>query len=295
MGKHKDDEIMDLDFIDSSSSGTLSLAEVFFHVKENYASIPVKELIKRGLVESSTIPDVAAFFATNLSQASLYKKSQTKSQLSGSTWSTIVRHNAQASRMHGELGDYSPGSLGRKFFTKLTKLSTEPENILQVKSILAENGIALFYEPAIKNSGVDGVTGKLPDGTPYIGMSLRHSRLDNFWFTLLHELGHVVLHYDLLDEPIIDNFDEETGSPSESEIESEANHFALNHLIPLRTWKTSKVFFGKYSDKDTVVELAKQIGTHPAIVAGRVRKEFNDYRVHSDIVHQIDVKDIIWG
>ena len=31
-------------------------------------------------------------------------------------------------------------------------------------------------------------------GCPVIGLTLRYDRLDNFWFVLLHELGHVFLH-----------------------------------------------------------------------------------------------------
>ncbi|MGA3843425.1 ImmA/IrrE family metallo-endopeptidase [Ralstonia nicotianae] len=47
----------------------------------------------------------------------------------------------------------------------------------------------------------DGVVFCLDDGHPVIGLSLRHPRLDIFWFTLMHELAHIVLHKELLTEP----------------------------------------------------------------------------------------------
>ena len=28
-----------------------------------------------------------------------------------------------------------------------------------------------------------------------VGITVRYDRIDNFWFTLLHELAHVFLHY----------------------------------------------------------------------------------------------------
>ncbi|NTE86107.1 hypothetical protein [Agrobacterium rubi] len=32
------------------------------------------------------------------------------------------------------------------------------------------------------------------DGVPLTAITMRHDRLDNFWFTLLHEYACVVLH-----------------------------------------------------------------------------------------------------
>ena len=34
------------------------------------------------------------------------------------------------------------------------------------------------------------------NGAPVAALTLRYDRLDNFWFTLLHELAHIALHMD---------------------------------------------------------------------------------------------------
>lgn len=44
------------------------------------------------------------------------------------------------------------------------------------------------------------------DGTPIIGLSLRYDRLDNFWFTLLHECAHIWKHVDET-EAFLDDLD----------------------------------------------------------------------------------------
>lgn len=46
----------------------------------------------------------------------------------------------------------------------------------------------------MKGTLLDGAALKDVDGQPIIGMTLRHDRLDNFWFTLLHELAHLWKH-----------------------------------------------------------------------------------------------------
>ncbi|NJL20730.1 MAG: hypothetical protein HC895_07860 [Leptolyngbyaceae cyanobacterium SM1_3_5] len=40
---------------------------------------------------------------------------------------------------------------------------------------------------------LDGAALLLPDGTPVVALTLRYDRIDNFWFVLLHELGHILL------------------------------------------------------------------------------------------------------
>ena len=54
--------------------------------------------------------------------------------------------------------------------------------------------IALEYVPHLPRTHLDGAALKSHEGRPVIGLTLRYDRIDNFWFTLLHELAHVGLH-----------------------------------------------------------------------------------------------------
>lgn len=50
-----------------------------------------------------------------------------------------------------------------------------------------------MIEPHLNRSRLDGAAIMTHDGAPIIGMTLRHDRVDDFWFTLCHALGHVAL------------------------------------------------------------------------------------------------------
>ena len=64
---------------------------------------------------------------------------------------------------------------------------------------------------------------------------------------------------------------------STEKLEEEADAFAREHLIPEREWQR----FWEAGDFTTenVRRAAKRLGIHGAILAGRVRKEKNDYQI----------------
>ena len=60
------------------------------------------------------------------------------------------------------------------------------------------------------------------DGKPVIGLTLRYDRLDNFWFSLMHELAHVARHLDV-EKSFYDDFDTES---KKDPVEDEADKLA---------------------------------------------------------------------
>jgi len=105
-----------------------------------------------------------------------------------------------------------------------------------------------------------------------VAMTLRHDRLDNFWFTLLHEIAHLRLHVG--QGPYRAIFDA-IESPSSSPIEDEADDFAQEALIAAAQWRTC---VSRFTQTERAVRAdAAKLGIHPAIVAGRIRREANDY------------------
>lgn len=117
-----------------------------------------------------------------------------------------------------------------------------------------------------------------------IGLTLRYDRIDNFWFCLLHELAHVGLHLDHGDGAIfVDDLTlcNVTGA-GEDRREAQADEWAAEALIPREAWETSTV-----RDNPTpmaVMNLAHTLHVHPAVIAGRVRRERRDYRLLSQFV-----------
>jgi len=89
----------------------------------------------------------------------------------------------------------------------------------------AKFGVVLVFIPAPEGARVCGATRWLDKDRALVQLSLRYKTDDQLWFTLFHELGHVLLHGKR--EQFID-FDR---LPSDSEAEKEANDFAARQLV----------------------------------------------------------------
>ena len=162
----------------------------------------------------------------------------------------------------------------------LAQLAAESQNYLghiNAFNMLKEIGVVVVYEPTLKGASIDGAATEI-NGTPIIGITLRHDRLDNFWFTLLHEVCHVWKHLDT-GQYLIDDFDMIDDS---EKIEAEANRVARDTLIPRSAWRRSAARVSP--TVPNVLDLAREVGRDPAIVAGRVRREKNNYSLFADLV-----------
>lgn len=282
----------DLYLINSSSVKSNIEDKLSFYdlVKEKIVDLPVKELLERGYISKGTAAEIASFLSVTQPDIQLFRKSSKSDEINGKIWASMVQERANSLDLSQDLPNFSVDSLDSKFFDTLKALSCEPEELLKIVSLLNEKGIILIFEPTIKSSLVDGMVGKTITGRPFLGLSLRFKRLDNFWFTLFHELGHVCLHLSGLKEPILDSDDYD----NDSDIEIEANLFAKNSLIPRALWNRSPLKFGRSRDPAVIYQVAKAAGVHPSIVAGRVRRDSGNYKLHADIVNEIDVRKLIW-
>ena len=140
-----------------------------------------------------------------------------------------------------------------------------------------ENGMVVFDHPV-----------PLPNGTPVIGLTLRYDRLDNFFFCLFHELGHVVKHIATSKaELFLDDLDQSSAEKAEKQ----ADEFAVRHLVPEKEWRQ----FWEVGDfePENVRRVAKRLGIHGAILAGRVRNEKNDYQILSRLVHEAKIRHLL--
>ena len=145
--------------------------------------------------------------------------------------------------------------------------------------LLAENGIVVVVENDLPGTYLDGAAMLAISDHPIIGLTLRHDRLDNFWFTLFHELGHVYLH--LFDGLRYNYFDDDESTATDS-IELEADKFALNRLIPEQSWEQC---LSRFSPSEEAVRLdADRLGIDASIIAGRIRKESGNYRILTQLV-----------
>ena len=163
--------------------------------------------------------------------------------------------------------------------SQVAKLSPATDGPQRAVEFLAEQGIAVEIVPHLPGTHLDGAAIKSAEGHPVIGLTLRYDRIDNFWFVLLHELAHTVLHMDQADRTYVDDL---TLIDVGDETEKAADDLARDSLIPPAEWEASVV-------KDNpspmeVIALAQEVGVHPAIVAGRARREHRNFRLLSQFV-----------
>jgi HTH-type transcriptional regulator/antitoxin HigA len=173
---------------------------------------------------------------------------------------------------------WNDGNLDSEFVGRLVALSTHPDGPVAARDQLAGTGVRVIIERHLPGTHLDGAAMSLDDGSPVVALTLRYDRLDNFWYTLCHELAHVALHHRQPGEGWIADDLEAEGSGKEDQ----ADALAARWLIPTRAWSR----FASQGDRSSgaVTAFARQLGVHPAIVAGRIRRDARNYRLLSRMV-----------
>ena len=180
------------------------------------------------------------------------------------------------------LGEFE---LNEVWLPELAALTRHSEGPGKAREMLRRKGICLIIEQHLPNTYLDGAAMLSATGHPIVALTLRYDRLDNFWFVLFHELGHVFQH---LFSPLrLDFFDEEDGRESDA-IEQEADKFALTQLISETQWKQCLSRFAM--SEEAVLIDAERLNIHPSIIAGRIRKERNNYRILNNLVGSSTVR-----
>ncbi len=178
---------------------------------------------------------------------------------------------------------YIKGSIKMRTLQEIARLSYFDNGPLLAREYLEKHGIHLIVVSHLPKTYLDGAAILLPDETPVIGLTLRYDRIDNFWFCLLHELAHISKHLSESEWIIVDDFDLR-GKDVEGEdiIEKEADEMTRDGLIPKKVWDRNPIEGKATTEK--VYSLAAKLKIHPAIIAGRIRYEQNNYRLLSKLV-----------
>lgn len=178
-----------------------------------------------------------------------------------------------------ELPPYRPGTATPALISEVTRLSYFEDGPKLAREYLNKHGIHLIIERHLPKTYLDGAAMRLPNGSRAVALTLRHDRLDNFWFTLCHELAHLALHLESGDIDVIyDDFDKE----SSDKCEREADALAQDAMIPPKEWIAAGLV--KAHSEDKVRAFAERLRIHPVIPAGRVRHETKDYRILSELI-----------
>ena len=184
-----------------------------------------------------------------------------------------------------DMGKFTRPSSPTDFLRNVATLSWSDKGPRLAKEYLHKAGICLVTERHLSKTYLDGAATLDRDGVPVIGLTLRYDRLDNFWFTLLHELAHVLFHLKKEDEAFVDNTHR---NPDGEQLERQANRYAQEAFIPRSVWKRSEAYLRP--SKKAIVELAEYLNIHPAIIAGRIHTETGNYALFPDLVGRKEVR-----
>lgn len=201
-------------------------------------------------------------------------------------WQAVVLSKARKTK---PISDFHPESLNKAFLRKIAQLSSHPKGPIRALNELSKMGVSVVIFPVLPGTFLDGAVMLLDGKRPVIGLTLRHDRIDNFWFTLLHELAHLAEHYEILvrsKEPFFDELDLET----EDVIENEADRLAANSLIPPAMCNGLKK---KFLSTEEIKAVGEEAGVHVSVVAGRWQRDHNDYKKFSRLIVRKTVREML--
>lgn len=140
------------------------------------------------------------------------------------------------------------------------------EDVARVPSKLLELGIHFVIVPHLPRTYLDGAV-LFQDSRPVVALTLRYDRIDAFWFTLMHELAHVVsghqgVYLDTLDD----------GSADENADEKVANRIASDWLVSREALSSFMEQTRPSFSRARIALFAQSQGRHPGIVLGQLQR-----------------------
>lgn len=238
-------------------------------------SFPRQILIEREIIEATdsgpelaakllaffSVASPAAFTKTWLEPQASYKRSQIHAIDPNLTAVWLRLSELHASGPLSVAPTYDPTKL-RVVARLLPKLTVKEVGAAfkEAQKLLLDGGVVLVFVPEIPGTRISGVS-RWINGKPMVAVTSRYKTLDGLWFTLLHEIAHVLLHPKR--STFIDHsFKADDDADAQ---ETAANTFAQDHLIP-PAYRTS---LSAMTTPDGIVALANQLGVSASLVAGQ--------------------------
>ena len=154
----------------------------------------------------------------------------------------------------------------KSYMSRITELTRESNpNVLLKKLalILAECGVALVVIPHFTKTYTNGATFWIGKAKAVVMMSLRASWSDIFWFSLLHEIGHILRH-----DKRLTFLENSSTNPQYVKQEEEANSFAQEMLLPTKDY--DKFIRNKDFSPSAIKRFANEVRVSAGIVTGRL-------------------------
>ncbi len=246
-----------------------------------YEMAPVKEMMARQWIpDTDDVAElesvVATFFAEPFSAAARKSTSYDSTSPALRAWIYKARYLA---RQAPAVKSFRTTN-AKKELPSLHALTVSEHEVRHVPSVLAKLGIRLVVVKHLQGTHIDGATFWLDDKSPVIAVSLRFDRIDSFWFTLYHELSHV-LHKDKWSIDIDIVGPNRSVSDDIPEIEKRANQEASNYLISREKLDSFITRHRPRFSKVSIIRFANLHQIHPGIVVGQLQHRYAIKYSHS--------------
>lgn len=242
-------------------------------------SLPVSDMQKFGWISSvrskdAQIAECLGFFGVSslaqwqgryesAFQQAAYRRSTTYTSCEISTAAWLRRGEIET--QEDKVADWSPKLLIDQIphFRRLTWYKSPALFLSKLKKMLAEAGVKFAIVRAPKGCSVSGAVRIFENNTPHIQLSFRYLSDDQFWFSLFHEIAHLLLHYEKM--PILENAEQ-----AENQCEHEANEFAAQIIVP-QLYRDEMLSLG--GSRFPIIEFAKKVGVAPGLIVGQLQHE----------------------
>lgn len=266
-------------------------------------ALPIPEMIKRGWLDVPDVRDVSKleaelikfFSASSLADIEVLPHAAKKTNVSVDTTPPQLAWLYRVRQLAAEMlvSKYSPFG-ARRAVEQLRNLTLSAEEARKVPRILAEAGIRFVIVESLPHAKIDGVCFWLNDASPVIGMSMRHDRIDNFWFVLRHELEHVMQGHGKGGQIVVDaslEGDRAGVGPDVADDERVANTAAAEFCVPKKTMDSFIARKSPFFAERDILGVAATLRVHPGLVAGQLQNRTGRYDRFRN--HLVKVRSIV--
>lgn len=239
---------------------------------------PVRDMEKRGWIKpSKNVGDLEKELCRFFGVASLDQRLD--EAFSPRTGTTVSEHLSPSQRAWCHRAKQLAGSLivnsydsskSGVLVKRLRRLAAYRNEADKVADVLSELGVRFVVVEPIPGAKIDGAAFWM-DGEPVVATSLRYDRHDYFWFTLMHEIMHIV-HGDgfSVDD---DLGREENHAPSvlKDDAERRADEAASAALVPVKELESFIRRVGPLYSRQRVIQFAHTIKMHPGVIVGQLQ------------------------
>jgi HTH-type transcriptional regulator/antitoxin HigA len=243
-----------------------------------YSLAPIKDMVRRKWIRGSENPTVLEeelkrFFevssleeAPNLCFAARKSTDYRETTPAQQAWLCRAKKLARAV----SAAAFTPKAFANRL-AELRQLAASEHEIRRVPRLLAEIGVRLVVVEHLPKTHIDGAALWLNARTPVIVLSLRHDRIDAFWFTLCHELAHIRNRdQDSLDNDLVGEGQQPTAE--KPGYEQRADREAADFLVPTQEIEDFILRVRPLFSKQKIIQFANRIQVHPGILVGQLQR-----------------------